>query len=83
MSNFRVCGIQKGTSKKGKPYCILHLMQAFENPEYGEGSRVSQEFLNDDVDISGIKPGMDVSLTYNKGFDGKAYISTITPVVRK
>lgn len=73
-------GIQTGTSKKGNAYRILHLMQPFDKPEYGTGCRVSQEFVNDSLDLTGIQPGMKVELSYSKGYDGRAYISDIKQV---
>lgn len=88
MSSFKVAGIQHGTTKKGEPYHVLHLMQQFDKPEYGEGSRVSQEFIfsNSDVNLAGITPGALVNVSYSKGFDGKAYVSSVelvNPASRK
>ncbi len=77
MARFFVVGIQKGINKKGEPFRKLHLSQAFDNPEHGVGSRVSEEFINGNVDITGIKPGMEVDLSYRKGYDGKAYIDSV------
>ena len=84
LGNFRVAGIQHGTTKKdNKPYTVLHLLEAFEKPEQGIGSRVSQEFIFNDIDLSQIQPGMTVNIDYNKGFDGKAYVSNVSVVPTK
>lgn len=78
--SFKLTGIQRGTSKKGNEYTIFHMIQPVTDPKYGEGSFVQTEFINPDVDISGIKPGMEIELQYNKGYDGRAYVSSVSVV---
>ena len=76
----KLVGIQCGTSKKGNVYRILHFLQPFENAEAGQGEKCITEFVNESLDISGLKPGMTVDVYYSKGFDGRAYIANIQPL---
>lgn len=80
----KLAGIQYlKSSKTGKDYRVLHLMEPFSDPASGIGSKVTTEFLNDNIKIDGLKPGMEVAIVYNKGFDGKAYVDSVHAVTTR
>ena len=72
----KVLGIQKGTSKKGNEYCILHLSEDLD-PKYGIGERVTTEFINTDIDISEVAVGCYVQFEYGRGSNGRAYVTGV------
>ena len=72
----KVLGIQSGTSKKGNKYCILHLSEELLS-QYGVGEKVSTEFINDNIDISGVEVGSEIELLYGRGSGGRAYVAGI------
>lgn len=75
----KVLGIQKGKSKKGNDYCILHLSDAM--PEkYGVGERVSTEFIDSELDLKDVKVGSEIQLCYSKGANGRAYVDDVVVV---
>lgn len=76
-NSFQVVGIERRSSQAGKKYKVLHLMQPFYKASVGEGSRVSTEYCAGDSCPDDVKVGSSVFLYYEKGFDGKAYVSGV------
>lgn len=80
-NQFLVVGIEYRQSKKGKPYKMLHLSSAFTDPKYGVGSRTQVEYVSNEACPVDIAVGNTVTLTYGRGFDGKAYVNGVHVVV--
>lgn len=76
--NFLVVGIEFRTSQKsGKSYKMLHLSRPFSDAKYGIGTRTSVEYCSNENYPDGLKVGDTVTLTYGRGFDGKAYVNGV------
>jgi hypothetical protein len=78
----RLIGFKKGTTKEGKSFTILHLMDDFSENEkrYGAvGSSTTTEWvfekLSDEVTEKLI--GKDVDISYGKSASGKAYVQAV------
>lgn len=76
-NQFLVVGIEYRHSKAGKPYKMLHLSSAFSDPKYGVGSRTQVEYVSGQACPVDIAVGNTVTLTYGRGFDGKAYVNGV------
>lgn len=77
-NSFLVVGIERRKSSgSGKLYKVLHLSQSFSDPKYGEGARVSTEYCPGDVCPDNVRVGNTVTLLYNRGYDGKAYVDGV------
>lgn len=75
----KVLGIQKGKSKKGNDYCILHLSDAMP-AEYGIGERVSTEFIDPQLNLKDVKVGSEIQFCYGRGSNGRAYVADVVVV---
>ena len=76
----RILGIKK-TEKENKVFFSLYGETPFEDWEMGNsvGTKVVQEWTNR-VDLSSLKPGDVVTLSYAKGFQGAAVLNNVTVV---
>lgn len=75
---FRVVGIEFRTSKKtNKSYKMLHLSRPFTDTKYGIGARTSVEYCSDKNYPDELKVGDFVTLTYDRGFNGQAFVNGV------
>lgn len=72
-----VVGIEQRTSKKSNnTYFMLHLVQPFTG-DTAVGMRTSQEYVRAELMPSGLSLGDKVNLAYERGFEGRAYLSGV------
>lgn len=75
----KILGIKR-TEKEGKVSYTLHGETPFEDwEENALGNKVISEWTNR-VDLSVLKPGDVVTLSYAKGFQGAAVLNNVTVV---
>lgn len=83
MNVAKVLGIEKVeyTKKDGTQVSGFNINIGEEiDPKYGEGLKVSREYIAKARIIGDLELGCDVDLSFGRGFDGKAYLSEVTVI---
>lgn len=81
MNVAKVLGIEKVeyTKKNGDQVSGFNINIGEEiDPKYGEGLKVSREYISNSRINGDLKLGCKVDLSFGRGFDGKAYLSQVT-----